>query len=146
MRMLKKFLTCLLFACAASTAQATVKIVNTTNVDFTAYSNYFERCSSWLGTRGIIFKNHTMPIDQKYINAFCDKQACDAQIHMSLHCDGEAIGFIIFTKQNGVVAAEPYKQSAGYLQGYVVSKMDDQTALIQKVSTVMSVPTLFGLK
>jgi hypothetical protein len=130
--MLKKsFIT--LFACALSTvSQADVFIINTTNTTGTAYSTYFGQCSSWLGSRGHIKKLDKMKIDQKYLNAFCEKQACDAEIHMSLDCSGEAIGKILFTKQEGITTVTPFDNS----QGFSLRKIDNQTAIIEQTGTI----------
>ena len=115
-----------LLACTAIAAQANIHLSGT------AYSTYFKQCSSWLGARGIIKKQDTMKIDQKYINAFCENQACDAEIHMSLDCTGDAIGIILFTKQNGITNVTPVDNK----EGYALRKIDNNTAIIEKTITV----------
>ena len=108
-------------------AYADITVINSTNVDATAYSAYYEQCSSALGSRGIIKAKKTMPIKQAYVDTFCSKQPCDAEIFMSNDCKGKAIGIIqIDANKGGIASATNYEVS-----GFRLRKIDNQTAVIE---------------
>jgi hypothetical protein len=124
-------------------AYADITVINTTNVDATAYSPYYEQCSSSLGSRGIIKANKMMSIKQAYVDTFCSKQPCDAEIHMSNDCRGKTIGTIqIDATKGGITAVNNLD-----VDGYRLRKIDKSTTIIEKNETINGLfGALFNLK
>jgi hypothetical protein len=135
MKKIKKVFPVTLLACLLPlSAHADLYVYNTTTVDATAYSPYYESCSGSFRSIGIIKAHPTKatPIKQGWVDTFCDSRPCDAEVHMSLDCSGNSVGLVRITKLNGV---DWVKNTD--VDGYRVRKIDDKTLMIERTEALL---------
>jgi len=136
----------LIFFSFSINAYADLVASNDTDVDGTAKAFYYiqnkpyEKCSSAAGEIGIIKNHDKMVILQKYIDMYCTKKACDAQVYMTRDCSGPPVATLsIDAKKNEIEVRDNHVgkyrvKKTGNMAVLIHSKQDNNiTGFIKKL-------------